>query len=130
MPLPTTSDSRPIYLDLRRIRLPLPALLSITHRLSGLLLALSLPPLLFVFERSLSSAEGFDAVIEGIRQPPFAALLLLPAWALLHHLFAGIRYLLIDLHIGVDLAAARRSSIVVIIVELLLLAPLAWVLLS
>ena len=42
------------------------------------------------------------------------------AWAYLHHFCAGIRYLLLDLHQGIDLEPARRSSAVVLVVSLAL----------
>jgi succinate dehydrogenase / fumarate reductase cytochrome b subunit len=48
---------------------------------------------------------------------PVAKLVLIGfAWAYLHHLCAGIRYLLLDLHRGIDLESARRSSAVVLVV--------------
>jgi succinate dehydrogenase / fumarate reductase cytochrome b subunit len=41
--------------------------------------------------------------------------LLVLAWSLLHHLFAGIRYLLLDLGLGLDRLAARRSALIALV---------------
>lgn len=104
--------------DLRNYRLPIPGVVSILHRASGMLLFLALPLLLWLFERSLSSAEGFARVAGFARALPARLLLVALAWGLLHHLCAGVRFLLLDLHLGVERAAARRSSWIVLAVSL------------
>ncbi len=105
-----TDPSRPRFLDLRRISLPVTALASILHRISGVLLFLSLPLLLFLFERSLASEQGFEQLRE-LFTSNTARLALLPLlWGLCHHLLAGIRVLLLDWDVGVDIDIARRSA--------------------
>ena len=106
---------RPVYLNLVRIRLPLPGLVSILHRLSGAaLFLLAIPLALFAMQASLESADGF-AHLQSLFANPLCKLVLIGLlWAYLHHFFAGIRYLLIDLHIGDDLTPARQSSVVVL----------------
>ena len=118
---------RPVYIDLVRIRLPLPGFVSILHRISGILLFLLAFWLLSLLDRSLGSPEGYAQVRELIAQP-FAKLVLLAAgWAFLHHFCAGIRYLLIDMHVGVDLPTARATSWAVLAVSLFLTILLgAW----
>lgn len=115
--------SRPVYLDLPRIRLPLPGLVSILHRISGALLFLAgIPLLLAGVETSLASPESF-AELRSVFAHPFAKIaLLVLAWSYLHHFCAGIRFLLLDVHKGIDLAGARRSSVVVLVVSLALTA--------
>jgi len=99
-------------------RLPLPGLVSIMHRVSGALLFLSAPFLLWLFELSLTS-EGTWARLQGFAGGIAARLLLLVlAWAVLHHAVAGLRYLALDLHLGVDKGAARRSALIVYAVSL------------
>ena len=112
---------RPVYLDLVRIRLPLPGIVSILHRISGALLFLfGIPLLLAAVAASLGSPAAF-AEMKAAWSHPLAKLVLLGfAWAYLHHFCAGIRYLLLDLHKGVDLPAARRSSVIVLAVSLAL----------
>jgi succinate dehydrogenase / fumarate reductase cytochrome b subunit len=111
---------RPVYIDLIRIRLPLPGFVSILHRASGVVLFLFVIWLLGLLDRSLSSAEGFEQVRQTVAHP-FAKLVLFGlAWGFLHHFCAGIRYLLLDMDVGVDLAAARASSWAVLAVSIAL----------
>jgi len=112
---------RPVYLDLPRIRLPLPGFVSILHRVSGAVLFLAAIPLLLAgVAGSLASPEAY-ADLKAAWAHPLAKLALIGfTWAYLHHFCAGIRYLLLDLHQGIDLEPARRSSAVVLVVSLAL----------
>lgn len=111
---------RPKHLALNQIRLPLPGIVSILHRVSGAGLFLMLPVLLSLFGNSVGSPESYaayKAVIGNI----FVKLLLLGLlWAYLHHFCAGIRFLLLDMHLGIEKEAARSSSRIVLIVSLIL----------
>lgn len=118
---------RPKHLALHQIRLPLPGLVSILHRVSGLLLFLALPLLLFMLQSSLRSIETYTRLLGMLQYPLSKLILLVLLWAILHHLCAGIRYLAIDLHYGAKLAQARASSRWVLAVSLLLTVLLgAW----
>jgi len=112
---------RPVYLDLPRIRLPLPGWVSILHRVSGALLFLvGIPLLLYGVSASLASPES-HAALKAVFAHPVAKLVLVGMlWAYLHHFCAGIRYLLLDVHRGIDLEPARRSSAVVLVLSLAL----------
>ncbi len=112
--------NRPKYLALNQIRLPLPGLVSILHRISGMLLFLTLPLLLWMLQQSLISADAHAQVAELLSHPFSKAVLLIILWAFLHHLCAGIRFLIIDLDIGVALSPARASSKLVLAVSLML----------
>ena len=122
--------ARPVYLDLVRIRLPLPGIVSILHRISGALLFLfGIPLVLLVVAASLASPESFANVKAILAQPLVKLVTIGLAWGYLHHFCAGIRYLLIDLHVGDDLAPARRSSVIVLVVSIaltLLVAVRLW----
>ena len=120
--------TRPVFLDLRRIALPLPGVLSILHRISGVLLFLLLPLLLWLFALSLRDADGYAQVEALLASLPARLLLLGVGWMLAHHLFAGIRYLLLDLDIGVERGAARASSWLVFAAGGLSALWLAWML--
>lgn len=110
----TVAKSRPKHLKLWQIRLPLPGFVSILHRVSGAVLFLMLPLLLWLFEQSLRSPESF-ARLHAVAAHPLMKLILLGLlWGYLHHLFAGIRHLLLDLHVGTELETARASSVVVL----------------
>jgi succinate dehydrogenase / fumarate reductase cytochrome b subunit len=98
---------RPKNLDLPTIRLPLPGILSIIHRISGAGLFLLLPFLLWLFQSSLTSPETF-ASVKGVVGHPLAKIVLLGLiWFYMHHFCAGIRYLLLDLHKGLN---SRRRA--------------------
>jgi len=103
--------TRPIHLDLLRIRLPLPGWVSILHRLSGALLFLAVPLSVGLLAHSLSEAAGFWALIEHSRHPAARLLALALFWAFAFHLFAGMRHLALDAHWGAGLRAARRSGL-------------------
>jgi succinate dehydrogenase / fumarate reductase, cytochrome b subunit len=119
---------RPKFLSLPailfQIRMPLPAWVSILHRVSGALLVFPLAAwLLYLLDASLASEQGFARIKDYYLQLPVVkAAALLFIWALCHHFCAGIRFLLLDVHIGVDLPAARYTSVVVIVAGLLLTA--------
>ncbi len=117
---------RPVTLPLLSLRLPLAGWVSFLHRVSGVLLFLCLPLALVVLDRALSGSEAFEAVSRQLSQPAVRMLLLLAVWALAHHLFAGIRHLLMDLHVGVSLAAARRSALAVAVGGGLVALVTAW----
>lgn len=111
---------RPKYLNLIQIRLPLPALVSILHRVSGAVLFLLLPVLLALFEMSLESPQTFARFQLFFSHWAVKLILIGAVWAYLHHLCAGIRHLALDLDYGTELAAARASSWAVLAVSAVL----------
>ena len=118
---------RPKHLALHKIKLPLPGLISILHRVSGLLLFVSLPLILWMFQASLRSIETYTQLINILQYPLSKLFLLGLLWAFFHHFCAGIRYLAIDLHIVSSLAKARSSSWWVLGVSLLFTVVIgAW----
>jgi succinate dehydrogenase / fumarate reductase cytochrome b subunit len=125
----TTRRSAPVYLNLLRIQFPVGALTSFGHRISGVLLFIAFPLLVYLLDLSLQDAAGFQRVGE-LLQSPLLKLASVPiAWSLFHHLFSGIRFLLIDLDAGVQLKRARASAWLVNAAGLLAtLLYLGWVL--
>lgn len=109
--------------QLMTYRLPVPGIVSILHRISGALLFLvGIPFILYLFQQSLTSELSFERYAAVVSHW-FAKLVLLAlAWAFLHHLFAGIRYLFLDMHMGADLPAARKSAAIVLFASLVLTA--------
>lgn len=106
---------RPVFLNLLKIRLPIPGVVSFAHRVSGVVLFLALPLSIYLFERSLTDAQSYAQVLALLRQPWMAPFTILLVWSLLHHLLAGLRFLLIDLDIGLNKQAARTGAWVVIL---------------
>ena len=114
------NKKRPKHLALHQIKLPLPGIVSILHRVSGLLLFIALPLLLLMLQYSLASIETYTQLMGVLANPLLKLLLLGLLWAFLHHFCAGLRYLAVDMHLVHDLAQARNSSKVVMVVSLLL----------
>jgi succinate dehydrogenase / fumarate reductase, cytochrome b subunit len=120
---------RPKYLDLTRIKLPVPGLVSILHRISGFGLFLFLPLLLWLLQSSLASPDSYVRYRAAIAHPLMKLVLIGLIWAFLHHLIAGLRFLLLDIHVGTELAVARNSSRAVLALSILLtlgLGVLVW----
>jgi succinate dehydrogenase / fumarate reductase cytochrome b subunit len=121
---------RPKHLDLAKIRLPVPGVVSILHRITGAVMFLVLIPLiLLLLDRSLASQESFEDLRFQLDNPFLKLILLGFMWAFLHHFFAGIRYLLLDLHVGIHLKDARFSAKLVLaagILATLIVGVLVW----
>ena len=117
---------RPIYLNLFAIRQPMPAIVSILHRISGALLFLAgIPVLLWFVQRTLASAEGFDGAMRPLTTPFGKLVLLVLAWSYLYHLFAGLRHLALDVHAGIRLGSARSSAAIVLVLSVLIAVLIA-----
>ena len=114
------TKQRPVFLDLTKIRLPLVGYLSILHRISGVLLFLAIPCVIYLLQLSVSGSEGFAqaaAIMDNLLVKLFALGVI---WSLCHHLLAGIRFLLIDFDLGVEKESARTSAKLVIVVGVVL----------
>jgi succinate dehydrogenase / fumarate reductase cytochrome b subunit len=120
---------RPVWFNLNLLNLPLAARVSILHRVSGALLFVLAFWLLYLLDGSLASAERYDSVRQIVAHPFAKLVLLVVLWAFLHHFFAGIRYLLLDLHVGIQREKAKSTSIAVFVVSLALTVLLGgWLL--
>lgn len=104
------TNKRPVFLNLTQIHLPLTGFISIAHRVTGVLLFLSLPLLIYLFQCSLESPEKFAEVQQWLHSWAWRTFLALVLWWFAHHLLGGLRFMLIDLDIGVGLAEARMSA--------------------
>jgi succinate dehydrogenase / fumarate reductase cytochrome b subunit len=119
--------AKPVYRNiglaqLIKYRLPWAGKVSILHRISGAALFLLLPFILYLFDQSLASELSFMQ-FQAFTDHFLVKLICLGLiWSFLHHFCAGIRYLLLDLEIGVEKIAAQKSAIIVLIVSLALTA--------
>lgn len=111
---------RPKHLDLAKIRLPIPGIVSILHRISGVALFFSLPLLIYLLHGSLSSAESFETYRAVVGNPLMKLVLFGLLWAYMHHFCAGIRFLFLDIHKGLELQTARATAKTVVAVSLAL----------
>lgn len=129
-PTASTKKPRPEFRNIHitqilGYRLPMAGIVSILHRVSGVLLFLALPLLLWMFELSLTSELSYER-LRGFAGSILIKLVLVAlAWAFLHHLVAGIRFLVLDLHLGVDKQASASSARAVLGVSLVLAAAVA-----
>lgn len=111
--------------DLPNYRWPMASLVSGAHRISGLLLVLLLPLILYLLEKSLTSEISFE-YFKGFTSTWFVKLLILVvAWGYLQHFCSGIRHLIMDTHVGLDKDSARKSATGVFAVTLVLTALVA-----
>ena len=122
----STVQQRPVHLNLVRIRLPIGGIMSIIHRFTGVFMFLAVPVLIYLLDRSLISEAGYREAIAMLHSPLGIVLLFGLMWSLSHHLLAGIRYLLIDIDIGVEKEPARRSALAVTVAGPVLALVLTW----
>ncbi len=101
---------RPVFMNLLQIRMPVVAVLSFAHRVSGVMMCVLIPFLIYLLDLSLRNAQGYAQVLEILRHPVIKFMAVLVVWGLSHHMLAGIRFLLIDADIGVERDSARRSA--------------------
>lgn len=114
------------FSDLPGYRWPLAALVSGMHRISGLVLFLLLPLVIWMFDTSVTSEFSFarfsDAFVSGLGLLPgwlFKLVALAMIWAYLHHLFAGVRHLIMDVnHDAVTKEFGKLSAAVTLILSL------------
>lgn len=104
------NTARPKNLNLLQIRLPVAALVSILHRVSGAILFLVVPLLIWALQESVSSPDSFIRLMSSLSYLPIKLIIIGLVWAYLHHFCAGIRHLILDMHFGTELAAARLTS--------------------
>jgi succinate dehydrogenase / fumarate reductase cytochrome b subunit len=122
-----TPKPRPKYYDLNLAHLPPPGLVSIFHRVSGVLLFFPiLPVLLYMLHVTLGSEEGFTRWHDFLARPVVKLILIGAAWLYAHHFFAGIRFLLLDLHIGIEKAPSRTSAMVVLVLGVVTALFVGW----
>ena len=113
-------QKRPVNLNIFTIRMPIPAIASILHRISGIVLFLAIPYLLWILAQSLSSESNFLALHDDLSAPLPKLILFMIAAPFIYHFIAGIRHLLMDINIGVELKSGRMTAIITILLALVL----------
>ena len=109
---------RPVYINLMEIRLPVSALISITHRLSGIYnFFITLPLALYLLYFSTKSYNDFIFIQDTLRSPNLISTFVTFSFLVyIYHILSGIRHLLQDIHIGESLSASRKSAYFVLII--------------
>lgn len=105
------NKKRPVNLDLRTIRQPLPAITSILHRVTGVILFVGIAFMLYAFDLSLESQQGFDHIVSLFESNFFAKFV---AWGLLtalaYHIAAGVKHLVMDMGYCEELESAQFAA--------------------
>ena len=102
--------NRPTFLNLTKIHFPVAAVVSILHRLSGVILSLFAPVLIYLFGLSIKDEQNFSTVVSLLTSTPGKVIGVFLVWNLAHHFFAGIRFLLLDLDIGISKTTAANTA--------------------
>lgn len=124
-----SKQKRPKFLNLFAIHLPVTGITSFAHRVSGALLFLAIPALIYLFALSIRDANGYMSVIAVLDTVPVKMVATVLAWTITHHILAGIRFLLLDINVGDSLPFARATAWFVNTVSLvvtLVIASLIW----
>ena len=122
------TDHRPVYIDLRKINLPVSALISITHRISGMyVFFITLPLMLALIYFSTESEDSFNDLSLFLKNYKFIlALIVLSFCILWYHILSGVRHLIMDAHIGESLLASKYSAIFTISLWIITTCLVFW----
>ena len=122
------TDHRPVYIDLRKINLPVSALISITHRLSGMyVFFITLPLMLVLIYFSTESEDSFNDLSLFLKDYKFILGLIVLSFCILwYHILSGVRHLIMDAHIGESLLASKYSAIFTISLSIITTCLVFW----
>jgi succinate dehydrogenase cytochrome b subunit len=115
---------RPVNLNLLKMSWPLAAITSITHRITGVILFVGVAFALYALDMALASPAGFDEAVVLLQEPLSIFIFLGLLLALIYHIVAGIKHLLLDFHLGDSLEAAQMGAAAVIVVTIVVTAVL------
>ncbi|MDO9283148.1 MAG: succinate dehydrogenase, cytochrome b556 subunit [Methylotenera sp.] len=121
------SRKRPKNLNLFTIRLPVNAIISIMHRMSGMLLFLTLPAVVWALSQSVQSEASYIALVGMLQHWLVKLFLIAFSCAFFHHFYAGLRHLGMDVHWMTSLQKARFSSRLVLYLDVLSVMAFAFV---
>ncbi|MBA2650618.1 MAG: succinate dehydrogenase, cytochrome b556 subunit [Legionella sp.] len=113
------NKKRPINLDLRSLKYPPMAIVSILHRVSGVVIFILLPIVLFMMSRSLNSEASFTQMENTLTNPGYKLVLWLFAASFIFHTIAGARHMIMDLGYGEELSVSRRTAVAVIVLSII-----------
>lgn len=109
----TMKTRRPVFFNLLQIQMPVGALTSILHRVTGVMLAIGVPFCIYLLDLSLQGPRSWEWVVDLFGRWYVKPAAIVFVWALAHHSLAGVRHLLSDVDIGSRLPAGRRSAWIV-----------------
>jgi len=121
------STSRPVYLNLFKIKLPISGIISIFHRLTGVLMFIAIPVSLYLLQLSVESETSYSSISSLMLYPLSRFFILLVIWSFVHHLLTGVRFLLIDIDLFLEKPSIKYSSWAVVITEFFIMF---WIILE
>ena len=120
------NNKRPKHLKLLKIKMPVTAVVSILHRVSGIILFLSIPYIIWLFSLSVKSVYGYTEALTILNSGCGKLVNVLLLWAITHHFYAGLRFLILDLDIGITREAAIKVAWLVQVLVLITLVLLIY----
>ena len=122
------TDHRPVYIDLRKINLPVSALISITHRISGMyVFFVTLPVALCLVYFSTKNVNTFNSVVNFLNGNLILKIIIIFSFCVLwYHILSGVRHLIMDAHIGESLLASKYSAIFTISLWIITTCLVFW----
>lgn len=111
---------RPVNLDLTKYRFPRMAIVSIMHRISGVVLFLALPFLMYLLYATLHSAASFQSTMQMLQMPLMKIIMLIISAAVMFHLIAGIRHIIMDFGLFESLRGGRMTANLVFLLAIIM----------
>lgn len=122
------NKNRPVNLDISTIQLPITAIVSILHRVSGVALFAGVAVLLWMLEASLASESSFAEIKEHFQSPLCKLILWATLAALAYHMVAGIRHLIMDAGVGESLEGGQIGAKIALALAVIIIAALGvWI---
>ena len=117
---------KPVYINLFKIQLPLSAFLSISHRVSGILIFfLVLPVSAYILNLLLASQDSFSSFVDVFNSSVFLrTFVLFNILIVEYHVIAGIRHMLMDFHLVSETLSASNTSAITALIVFFLIALL------
>lgn len=112
---------RPVNLNLLTIKFPCTAIASILHRISGVILFLLIPLMLAALAKSLHTEAEFVGLQQCLASPVAKFLIWISLSALIYHLIAGLRHIVMDMGIAESLKGGRAGAYIVMILSAILI---------
>jgi succinate dehydrogenase / fumarate reductase cytochrome b subunit len=106
--------------DILHYRMPPSAKVSILHRISGVIIFLLLPFILWLLDQSLTSEISYEQFSAVLSHPLAKLVILVLGWAYIHHFCAGIRHLFLDMHFAPGKENAHRTANITLVITIVL----------
>ena len=119
-------DGKPVFLNLLQIHLPAAGMMSIMHRLTGVFLFFCIPGMIYLLQLSVLDEAGYQEAAALVSSPVGWLTVFIVLWALMHHFLAGIRYLFLDIDVGIGSPVYRYTAWAVMLASPLVALVLTW----